>query len=124
MNEIHKFLLDVIDAGHEIHDEPKRFAHYLDHLGYGDSVRTYDIAQLTALAETEAEHFLGQYKSPADFAEESLGNAYAYELEALPSIIRNGIDWAEIWDSEYRHDCFDEEIYDDGEFWTLIWHAH
>lgn len=124
MNEIQKYLDDVIDAGHEIHDEPNRFAIYLDHLGFGDSIQTYSIAQLIELAEEEQEHFLGQYRSPAHFAEESLTNAYEYELEALPSIIRNGIDWAEIWNSEYRHDCFEEEIYDDGEFWTLIWHAH
>jgi len=123
MNEIHKYLLDVIDAGHEIHDDPKRFAVYLDRK-YGSSTKSYSIEQLMKIAEEEQEHFLGQYRSPADFAEESLTNAYEYELEALPSIIRNGIDWAEIWNSEYRHDCIDEEIFDDGEFWTLIWHAH
>lgn len=117
-----KFLLDADDVVHNLHPDLNRFAMYLDTLEY--QVNTLDLEQLQKVSAVEQEHFLGQYRSPADFAKESLSNAYGDEIDALPSIIRNGIDWAEIWNSEYRHDCFDAEIYDDGEFWTLIWHAH
>lgn len=123
MKEIHKYLLDVIDAGYEIHEDPKRFAIYLDHK-YGSGTKSYSIEQLMKIAEEEQEHFLGEYESPADYTEEFLRDVYEYELEALPSIIRNGIDWAEIWNRELRHDCFTEEVQFETRYLTFIWHAH
>lgn len=124
MQEILKYILDVIDAGHEIHEDPKRFALYLDHLGYGNSVKNYSIGQLIKLAETEREHFLGEYESPADYTEEFLRDVYGSEIDALPDIIKNCIDWAEIWNRELRHDCFTEEVKFETRYLTFIWHAH
>jgi hypothetical protein len=115
--------LKAIDAIGVNHEEPSRLGHYLALLSYSVEQIT-DASELQAIADTEQEHFLGQYASPADFAEESLGNAYGYELDALPSMIRNAIDWAQVWDRDYRHDCLDLEINDGTGYTTLIWHAH
>ena len=116
------YLRSASELVHDLHPDLERFAHYLELLSY--NVATLDLQQIKQLSDVEQEHFLGQYTSPAEFVEESLGNAYDYELKALPSIIRNGIDWARIWDTEYRFDCMDLEIQDDNGYNWLIWHAH
>ena len=114
INELTKL---ITDQGIN-HEDPKRLALWLDVTG------TFDLDDLAHWAEIEQEHYLGQYASTADFAEESLGNAYGYELEALPDSIRNCIDWSQVWDRYYRFDCIDVEIYDDGGYNWHIWHAH
>jgi hypothetical protein len=105
------------------HEDYARLGYYLSAKGYRlTDVLTPD--DLQSLANIEAEHFLGQYESPAEFARESLTNAYGYELEALPTMIQNAIDWAQVWDQDYRHDCLDVEIKDPEGYHWLIWHAH
>lgn len=105
------------------HEDPTRLGYYLSALGYTlDQVA--DRNDLQAVADREAEHFLGQYESPAEFARESLSNAYGYELEALPTMIQNAIDWSRVWDQDYRHDCLDVEIQDPEGYHWLIWHNH
>lgn len=100
------------------HEDPKRLALWIDLTG------SFDLEDLELLAEMEQEHYLGQYASPADFAEESLSNTYDYELEALPDAIRNCIDWSQVWDRYYRFDCIDVEINDESGYNWHIWHAH
>jgi hypothetical protein len=80
-----------------------------------------DSDDLQELADTEQEHFLGEYESPADFALESLGNAYMDELEALPTAVQNAIDWSQVWDRYLRHDCDYLEL---PNYSYLIWHTH
>jgi hypothetical protein len=117
-----KHLYTVSDEIHNLHEDLERFALYLDALGY--KAEELSVDEIQSLASTEEEHFLGQYKSPAEFARESLTNAYAYEIEALPTMIQNAIDWAQVWDRDYRHDCIEVEAYDDGGYSHFIWHAH
>jgi hypothetical protein len=115
--------LQVINGVGIDHDNPERLGYYLSALSYSTE-QVSDRTDLQDLADREAEHFLGQYESPAEFARESLTNAYSYELEALPTMIQTAIDWAQVWDQDYRHDCLDVEINDpDGYHW-LIWHNH
>ena len=106
-------------VGYNNHEDLDRFAIWLDLT----SKRTEDI-DLHALAEEEQEHFMGQYKSPADFTEESMTNAYGYEIEALPTSIQYAIDWSQVWDKEMRHDCIDYELIEENEYRWFIWHAH
>lgn len=108
-------------VGYNNHEDLLRFVLWLDVKGY--QIEDKDRPTVPELAEIEAEHFLGQYESPAHFAEESLGNAYAYELEALPAEIRSAIDWASVYDNYLRHDCNDVELIGEQYRW-LIWHAH
>lgn len=106
-------------VGYDNHEDLDRFAIWLDLR----SERTED-ADLHALAEEEQEHFLGQYESPADFAEESMSNAYGYELDALPNAIKDAIDWSQVWDRYLRHDCIDYELITEDQYRWFIWHAH
>lgn len=106
-------------CGFDNHDDLDRLAIWL-HL---KSVDTQNMLFLQ-LVEEEQEHFLGQYESPADFAEESMGNAYGYEIDALPDAIKNAIDWSQVWDRYLRHDCIDYELITEDKYRWYIWHAH
>ena len=117
-----KHLHNVADEIHNLHEDLNRFALYLDALGYKAGELSVD--ELQDLATTEEEHWLGQWDSPAQFAQASLNEAYQYEIEALPTMIQNAIDWAQVWDHDYRHDCLEVEAYDDGRYQSFIWHAH
>jgi hypothetical protein len=117
-----KYLYSVEDLAPGLHDDLNRFALYLDAMGY--QVNTLDIEQLQQLASVEQEHWLGQWESPAQFAQASLNEAYQYEIEALPTMIQSAIDWAQVWDRDYRYDCLEVEAYDDGRYQSFIWHAH
>lgn len=109
-------------VGFDNHDDLTRLAIWLSELGY--KIEDYSRPTLPELVEIEAEHFLGQYQSTADFAEESISNAYNYELEALPTDIRNAIDWAQVYDRYLRFDCLDAEVNDTDGYRWLIWHKH
>ena len=106
--------------GYDNHEDLARFAIWLQTMGYC----TDSGHDIHALADEEQEHFLGQYESPADFAEESMSNAYGYELDALPDAIRNSIDWSMVWDRWLRHDCYDYELIEEDKYRWFIWHAH
>ena len=48
--------------------------------------------------------YVGQYYDEATFAEEAV--AESYDLDHLPAIISNHIDWQAIWDHELRFDYY------------------
>lgn len=48
--------------------------------------------------------FVGQYYDEATFAEELITESY--DLDQLPGIIANHIDWQAIWDCELRFDYY------------------
>jgi hypothetical protein len=118
------YLESVDELAPGLHPDLPRLTEYLTAMGYENSLKGYDVSQIQQLSAVEQEHFLGQYKSPADFAKESLSNAYGSEIDALPSMISNAIDWAQVWDKDYRHDCLAVEIDDLENYHWLIWHAH
>jgi hypothetical protein len=105
-------------VGYDAHEDPDRFAIWLEL----NSATTDD--SLHDLADQEQEHFLGQYESAADFAEESMSNAYGFELDALPDAIRDSIDWSMVWDRWLRFDCYDYELIEEDKYRWFIWHAH
>jgi hypothetical protein len=117
-----KHLYSVEDLEPGLHDDLERFAMYLDAKGY--KVGELSIDELQDLATVEQDHWLGKWDSPAQFAQASLNGVYQYEIEALPTMIQNAIDWAQVWDHDYRHDCIEVEAYDDGRYQSFIWHIH
>ena len=103
--------LEAEDVGHPDLD---RLATWLDL----NSVPITD--DISNVSDEEQEHYLGEYAGLGDFAEESMTNAYGYELEALPTAIQNAIDWPRVYDSYLRHDTIESET----DFGYHVWHAH
>ena len=115
-------LEDLAEQGEDLHPDLERFAWYLDALGH--KAKNLTASDLERLSRTEQEHFLGKYASPAEFAEKTLVEVYGKELSALPLMIQRSIDWAAVWDKDYRHDCLTVEVDDLVSYHWLIWHIH
>jgi|TARA_B110000908_G_C10056417_1_gene358580 hypothetical protein len=116
-----KIWLTYLEENKIHHDDLERFATYLAITG---QVCEPAVAQIMSdLINTEEEHFLGQYASTAEFAEEMMSNGYLEELDALPDELRYAIDWAQVWHDYLRHDCLDYET-DDPDYRWFIWHLH
>lgn len=99
------------------HPEPARFRLWMEL----SNRSAHDLSDLHRLCEIEQELFLGEYSSTADYAEEILGNLFMEELEDLPNVIKNHINWADIWDRELRF----EHDYNETPDWTFqIWAQH
>lgn len=98
-----------------IHEDPARVKIWMELVSDRYHLSSTAFQDLCA---DETELFLGEYNSTADYAEETLGNAYMDELHDLPDIIKNHISWAEIWDRELRYD-YDYHETPDGTI--LIW---
>lgn len=118
------YLESVEESGHPLHNDLPRFAAYLDALGYGTSVKTYDLEQLGDLASREQENLSGVYDSPAAFAKSWLSAYYSNEISTLPSMIGNAIDWAQVWDKDLRHDYISVEIDDMTDYRWIFWRNH
>lgn len=105
--------------GFDNHEEPARFATWLNKLGY--STDQIESEGINALAEKEQEHFLGEYDNPIEYVEMTVNEGYSYELEALPSWIRDCIDYSEIWRRMLSFEIMDNET-PNGNVW--LWHQH
>lgn len=105
--------------GFDNHEEPARFATWLNQLGYStDHIEQYGI---NALAESEQEHYLGEYNNPVEYVENYVLEGYSYELEALPNFVRDSIDYSEIWRRWLAFEIADHET-PNGNVW--LWHQH
>lgn len=56
--------------------------------------------------EEAQEAYVMTCANDADFAYSLCDDMYSSELKAVPSFIKNHIDWQEVWDSELRYDHF------------------
>ena len=101
------------------HPDLDRLTHYIWAAGLhtGDWQST-----LQAISAREQETFIGTYDSTADYTEQLAQDLYGYEINSLPTWIRNNIDYAQAFDRELRHDLFDFPTFDNSQTW--IWHAH
>lgn len=117
--------LDELAVDHEDLDRLAVYLYMTQDLG--------KIADLTGddledLGRTETEHFSGEYDSPAEFAAESLTEAYSDVFDGLPDWLADAIEgggvWSDVWDRWLRFDYVDYElITPDSRRW-LFWHAH
>lgn len=55
--------------------------------------------------------FAGRYLTPESFCEDLCEEVDSEALEALPSYLRDCIDWELLWSSYLRHDYFEQDGY-------------
>lgn len=95
-------------AGSTYHDEPARLIFWMQR--NGEQSGTLD--NLRKLADDEADAYMGEHESPADFAQELFAELNGHDFNE--SLWRY-IDWAEVWNCELAYD-YDGHYTTDGKF--------
>lgn len=99
------------------HPDTHRLAIWLDNLGY----EVGGIDELQRLADEEQEHFIGEYDGNLAFVHDYVWEAYGPEIDALPSFIKDCLDWEGMWNGWFRYDFTDHPTPQGN---VYIWHNH